>query len=100
MKCRSEDILNFDRWIEDGKYQSPEVVNEMIELMAKSLVRQRTEEIKSAEFYSLIIDETRDISGKEQLAISLRWVNNSYEILEDLIGLIEVEKTDAATIDD
>ena len=98
MKCRSEDIPNFNRWIEDGKYQSLEIENEIIELMAKSLVRQLIQEIKSAEYFSLIVDETRDISGKEQLALSVRWVNGSYEIFEDLIGLIEVEKTDAVSL--
>ena len=44
-------------------------------------------------FFSLIADETRDISGKEQLVVSLRWVNDSYEVNEDLIGLVDVEKT-------
>lgn len=95
MKCRSEDIPNFNRWIEDGKYQSPEIVNAIIELMAKSLVIQ---EIKLAKYFSLIVDETRNISGKEQLALSFRWVNDSYKIFEDLIGLIEVEKIDAVTL--
>ena len=41
---------------------------------------------------------TRDVSGAEQLAISLRWGDESYEIYEDLTGLVEVHATDAATI--
>ena len=36
------------------------------------------------------------MSGKEQLAITIRWVNDKYEIFEDLIGLAAVDKTDAA----
>ena len=40
----------------------------------------------------------QNISGKEQLAISLRWVTNSYKIHEDLIGLVYVETTDALTL--
>ena len=49
-------------------------------------------------FLLIDCDETRDISGKEQLAVSLRWVNDSYEVNEDLIGLVDVEKTNAATL--
>ena len=55
-------------------------------------------EIRSAEWYSLIADETRDASGAEQLGISLRWVDSSYTVHEDFIGLIQVDTTDAATL--
>ena len=95
MRCRSEDIPHLSQWMDSGNYQSPEIINELIELLAKDLLRKLIAEINSSSFYSLIIDETRNISGKEQLAISLRWVNNTYEIFEDLIGLVEVERTDA-----
>ena len=94
MLCRSVDIPDLGQWIDGGKYQSPEVINELIELLAKDLLRKLVAEIKSVSFYSLIVSETRDISGKEQLAISLRWVNDTYDIFEDLIGFIEVERTD------
>ena len=77
MLCRSEDIPDLGQWIDSGKYQSPEVTNELIELLAKNLLRKLVAEIKSVSFYSLIGNETRDISGKEQLAISLRWVNDT-----------------------
>ena len=40
----------------------------------------------------------RDISGIEQLAISLRWVAKDYLVYEDVIALAEVEQTDAATL--
>ena len=32
------------------------------------------------------------------LGISIRWVENDYQVHEDLIGLAEVETTDAATL--
>ena len=38
------------------------------------------------------------ISGAEQLGISIRWVENDYQVHENLIGLVEVEATDAATL--
>ena len=98
MRCRAEDIPKFHQWLEAGKYQSPEIVNEQIQLMAHCVLRSVLDDIRSQSYYSLIVDETRDVSGKEQLAISLRWVNSSYEIFEDLIGLVEVERTDASSL--
>ena len=70
----------------------------MIQLMANRLLRPLLDEIQSAEWYSLIADETRDASGAEQLGISTRWVDSSYTVYEDLIGLVEVEATHAATL--
>ena len=70
----------------------------MIQLMATQLLQKLLKEIRSAEWYSIIADETRDISGAEQLGISVRWVENDYQVHEDLIGFVEVEMTDSATL--
>ena len=45
----------------------------------------------------MICDETQDISGLEQFTISFRWVDSSYEV-QDLIGLVQVDTTDAASL--
>ena len=85
------------QWIEGGSYQSHDIINEMIQLMAKVL-QKLLKEICSAEWCSIIADETRDIGGAEQLGISVRWVENDYQVHEDLVGLVEVETTDSATL--
>ena len=37
-------------------------------------------------WFSLIADETRDLSGKEQLSLCIHWVDRHYEVHEDFIG--------------
>ena len=69
-----------------------------MEMMANSLLRNLLYEIKESEWYAIIADETRDSSGKEQLTVSIRWVDKDYHVNEDLIGLIDVAKTDALSI--
>ena len=86
------------QWIANGSYQSHDIINEMMQLMTNQLLQKLLNEIRSAEWYSIIADETRGISGAEQLGISIRWVENDYQVHEDLIGLVEVEATDAATL--
>ncbi len=98
LKCRSEDVPTLEEWLKDSNYKSHDIVNELIQLMAHQLLRRLLDEIRRAEWFALIADETRDMSGREQLGISLRWVDSSYNIYEDLIGLMEVEMTDAATL--
>ena len=55
--------------------------------MAKEVLRSLVFDINSVMYFSLIADETRDMSGKEQLAITIRWVNDNHDVFEDLIGL-------------
>ena len=98
LKCRANDITGMQQWVKNGSYQSHDIINEMIQIMANQLLQKLLDEIRSAEWYSIIADETRDISGTEKLGISIRWVENNYQVHEDLIGLVQVEATDAATL--
>lgn len=69
-----------------------------MEEMAHQLLRTLLDQVRQAKHFSLIVDETRDSSGHEQLAISIRWVDKQLSIHEDFIALIQVDKTDAATL--
>ena len=53
------------QWKKGASYQSLNIINEMIQLMATQLLQKLLKEIHSAEWYSIIADETRDISGAE-----------------------------------
>ena len=43
-----------------------------------------------------MVDETTDSSNREQVVICLRWVDNSLNAHEELIGLHQVDRIDAA----
>ena len=43
-------------------------------------------------------DEATDISYQEQMCISVRWVNSSYEIHEEPLGLVQLPDTKADTL--
>ena len=45
-----------------------------------------------------MVDETTDVSNKEQLVICMRWVDENLEAHEDFLGLHNVEDTSANTI--
>ena len=57
-----ETVLDEDKWVEDGRYQSPEIVNELVEIMAHEVLRSMLSEMFSQKWFSLLADETRDIS--------------------------------------
>ena len=86
LKTRATDVEGLEAWIGSGKYLSHEVINEIIEMMAH--LRNLLVNIRNANLFALIANETQDINGLEQFAISLRWVDDSYMVHEDLIGLV------------
>uniref|UniRef100_A0A1X7UU19 DUF4371 domain-containing protein n=1 Tax=Amphimedon queenslandica TaxID=400682 RepID=A0A1X7UU19_AMPQE len=81
--CRSEDVEGLKKWVHSGKYMSHEIINEVIEIMAHELLRGVIANVKCANYYALIADETQDVSRIEQLSVSIRWVDNLFNIHED-----------------
>ena len=58
-----EHVLDEKSWVEGNKYQSPEIINEIIEIMAHTALRSLLADINSRPWFSLMADETRDISN-------------------------------------
>ena len=48
----------------DKKYTSPEIQNELLEAMALGMVRHITANIQNATFFTIMADETVDVSNK------------------------------------
>uniref|UniRef100_A0A8C3G567 Uncharacterized protein n=1 Tax=Cyclopterus lumpus TaxID=8103 RepID=A0A8C3G567_CYCLU len=59
------------------KYLSPQIQNEIISIMAQKVQNKIVKEVHDAEFYSVIIDTTQDISKVDQLSQVLRYVTIS-----------------------
>ncbi|KRH32516.1 hypothetical protein GLYMA_10G055700v4 [Glycine max] len=50
------------------------------------------------ELFAIIVDEARDISNKEQMAIVLRYVNKKGSIVERFFGMVHVKDTTALSL--
>ena len=93
-----EHVLDEKSWVEGSKYQSPEIINKIIEIMAHTALCSLLADINSRPWFSLMADETRDISNREQLVVCLRWVSENYDVFEDMIGLVQLKNTTAECI--
>ena len=99
MKLRAEDDPKITEWMKKktDKYISPDIQNEVLKIMALSMLREIMHSIHEAPFLSVMIDETTDISNKEQVVLCLRWVDKGLEAYEEFISLHQVEST-ASTV--
>ena len=100
MKLRARDDPCLAEWLEKtNKYISHDIQNELLKVMALSVLRDISCSIHKSTFYSIMCDECTDASNKEQLVICIRWIGNSdLEVHEDVIGLYTIADISAATI--
>ncbi len=54
-------VLNEKLWVSENKYQSPEVINEFIEIMGHRVLRSILCDIKSQQRFAMLADETCSI---------------------------------------
>ena len=98
MMTRAEDVPEILEWLQLNRYQSPQIVNELVSMMGQDVLRGILKKIRQAEYFGVMADETRDISNKEQLVICCRWVDESYNIHEDPLGLFQISSCTADSI--
>ena len=65
--------------------------------MLRNLLKKITD-VSGPAWFSVIADEATDIVHAEQLNLSIRWVNDNYEVHEDPIRLCRVPDTKAETL--
>ena len=71
LQLRSEDDKDVKIWL--FKDLSHDIVNECILLLGNTLLRQLLCSIRETSIFSIMADETRDISNQEQLSVCIRW---------------------------
>uniref|UniRef100_H2ZVP5 TTF-type domain-containing protein n=1 Tax=Latimeria chalumnae TaxID=7897 RepID=H2ZVP5_LATCH len=100
LALRAEDIPDLKSWLYRTKYRwiSHDIVNEMIEIMAHDILCTLMKEIHEAGFFSIIMDETTDISVREQVSICFRIVNKDFDTEEIFFGFYNTSDTTSQTL--
>ena len=98
-----KEILKWLVWLEwlerkRFRYTSPLLQNEVLEVLALGIMREITANIQTAGIYTIMADETADISNTEQLAICFRWIDKNMEAHQDFVGLHPLSRTTADSI--
>ena len=74
-------------------FTSRQCTGEIQDEFAHTVIRSIIEDVKNAGNFSIMVDGTRGVAGKEQECVCLRFVDADYEIHEEMIGLYEVSDT-------
>ena len=97
LHCRDKPAVQ--RWLDrKTALTSPQAQNEILQLMADTIVKSIADKVAEAKQYAVIVDGIQDASHKEQLAICLRYVDENFIPHEEFVGLYEPPDITAATI--
>jgi len=79
---------------DNAKYTSPQIQNEMIRIIGSSIQDKIAKKIQKASIFTVMIDETTDVSHKEQVAVFIRFVENTAtgpDIQERLLAIVDTQ---------
>ncbi|KAJ4948640.1 hypothetical protein JOQ06_020170 [Pogonophryne albipinna] len=81
-------------------FTSPELQNELLKVMANTIIKEIVSEITSMPVvqFAIIIDGTQDISGVEQESICVRSVDADLQPKEEFLGIYQVSSTTGQNI--
>ena len=99
LQLRKDDVSDLDAWLcrSQDRFTSPMIQNEILEIMASTIVRKIAHNL-SGHIFSIMVDETTDISNTEQLVFCIRHVDDQLNTHEEFIGLHSLESTTAQNI--
>lgn len=100
LKLRAEDHPLLTRWMErqTNKYTSHEIQDEMLKIMGRSVLNSILSSIHESTYVSIMVDETNDISNKEQLTLVMRRIDHNLDVYEEFLGMYQIDKTTAESI--
>ena len=83
----------------NARYTSPDIQNTLISVMGSMVRESICTSVQKAGAYTILADETKDCSKKEQLAIVLRYVDvDSAKLFEHFLTYVEATSLDAGSL--
>ena len=79
-------------------YTSHEIQNELLSIMSLQVIREIASQIKSAPYFTVVIDEATDLANFEQVVLVIRSVNDNLTVTEDVIGLYKTESIESFSL--
>ncbi|XP_039805122.1 zinc finger MYM-type protein 1-like [Panicum virgatum] len=81
----------YDKGYKNCQMLSPNIQKDLTKACAEEVTAVIMDEIRGRRF-SVLIDESQDVSIKEQMAMVLRFVNDEGKVIERFLGLKHIEK--------
>jgi Domain of unknown function (DUF4371) len=91
------DVVILNNAPQNLKLVAPEIQKDIVNACAEETIQEILAEL-GEELFSVMVDETRDVSTKEQMTVVIRYVNKRGCIVERFLGIVYVFETTAITL--
>ncbi|KAL7398332.1 hypothetical protein ABVT39_007995 [Epinephelus coioides] len=81
----------------NAKYIHHNIQNEIFSVMANMLKKEISDEVKEAEYFALMVDESKDVSKKEQISIVVYYLKKGY-VHEEFLHFAAADGLDAGSL--
>ncbi|XP_075085003.1 uncharacterized protein LOC107783855 [Nicotiana tabacum] len=76
---------------------SPKIQKDIVSACAQETVKAIIDDL-DGDYFEILVDESKDISHHEQMALALRYVDKKGQVNEPFIGLVRVSDTFAKSL--
>ncbi|XP_060181359.1 uncharacterized protein LOC132610969 [Lycium barbarum] len=96
---KKEDVKNvlLEKSPKNNTTTSPDIQKDIVNSCAKETVNAIIEDL-NGDYFGILVDESKDVSHKEQMALVLRYVNKEGKVIERFLGLVHVKDTSAKSL--
>jgi len=100
LALRATDVSELQSWLSRTKYRwiSHDIQNEMLNILADRVLDRILLEVTTAQWYSIMVDETTDCSRNEQMVFCFRICDAQLQVYELFVGFRELEQQDSETL--
>ncbi|XP_019251317.1 PREDICTED: zinc finger MYM-type protein 1-like [Nicotiana attenuata] len=75
----------------------PAIQKDIVDACAKEIIKAIIQDLDD-DFFGILVDESKDISHKEQMALVKRYVNKRGEVIERFLGIVHVNDTSTLSL--
>nr|XP_016467831.1 PREDICTED: uncharacterized protein LOC107790417 [Nicotiana tabacum] len=75
----------------------PAIQKDIVDACAKETSKAIIQDLDD-EFFGILVDESKDISHKEQMALVIQYVNKRGEVIERVLGIVHVNDSSALSL--
>lgn len=80
------------------KYIGAKIQNEIIAACGDIIQKKIVEKINAAECFSILEDETTDVSNIEQLTLCVRYIDDQNNLCEDFLKYVNIDSLTGASL--
>ncbi|XP_064636953.1 zinc finger MYM-type protein 1-like [Lineus longissimus] len=94
-----EDLKHFlDNAPKNANYTSHQVIEEYVAAIGLYIEKNILESLRSASYYTLLLDESQDINTVEEMSVCARWVPPKEKPVERFLGILPLKRTSAEVL--